>query len=454
MARHNLLKDAIADANEMRDVAIVQAKISLEEAFKPHLASIISTRLRNEAAVNEDNDASSEIGSGAVTVKNPGPKNPSKATSDSSHIKNSGLEVEDVLDGPTGMPKKVSESVPGMEGEGDDEFDFDFDAELGADDGFGEDPAAGGEFGGNPAAAAPTGAPDAFGGAPDAFGGEPDAFGGEPDAFGGAPDAFGGEPDAFGDEQISDLDLEAIIRELELDVNDMSNDEPAFESFDDPMAGKKVNGAFDGSNIRETVSGTGDEGVFKDGKSPASAEGVPGGKKVTPGQEVTGTKAETMMEDTELDEILREIEQEELAHAAGSKNIANENVILKKSIREHRDVVQYLRGKLQEVNMLNAKLLFCNRLFRAFDMNVEQKMHTVKTFDRATTLREVKLVYATLAESAKGRRVVQKKVPARVVEGLASKAVGSTRPKTPQVLAEGNDLRARFMKLAQISKDN
>lgn len=423
MPRDNLLKEAIADAKTIRDTAIANAKISLEEAFKPHLASIISTRLRNEAAVNEDNDASSEIGGGAVTVKNPGPKNPSKATSDSSHIENPGLEVEDIFDGPTGQPKKVTENDMGLGG--DDELDLDIDFGGEGDEEIGLDAGMGGEFG----APAPEGE---FGAAPEA-------------------DPFGGESEMGGDE-ISDLDLEAIIRELEMDVDghsDLGAEVPQMESFQDAHAGKEVDGALDGS-LKETVAGSPGEGSHKDGKSPTAVHGVNGGKKVTPGQEVTGTKSETMMEEVDLDEILREIEDAEEADEHDSKYIATENVALKKNLREHREVIQYLRGKLQEVNMLNAKLLFTNKLFKSFDMNVGQKMKVVETFDRATTLREVKLIFTTLAESFSGKRAGSKKSQTRITEGLSSKAIGGTKPKVPQVLAEGNDMRERFMKLANI----
>ena len=74
MASSKLLKEAIADAKAVRETAIANAKIALEEAFTPRLQSILSQKLQaemegdeedTEDAVNEDNDTSSEIGSGA-----------------------------------------------------------------------------------------------------------------------------------------------------------------------------------------------------------------------------------------------------------------------------------------------------------------------------------------------------------------------------------------------------
>ena len=105
-----------------------------------------------------------------------------------------------------------------------------------------------------------------------------------------------------------------------------------------------------------------------------------------------------------------------------------------------------MRSKLNEVNLLNAKLLFSNKLFRAFGLNNNQKLKVVENFDRTKNLREVKLVYATLAESFKS----PKKLSESVSKGSSSKPTRSTKPAKSQVLSEGNELKARFKKLANI----
>ena len=70
-------------------------------------------------------------------------------------------------------------------------------------------------------------------------------------------------------------------------------------------------------------------------------------------------------------------------------------------------------------------------------------MRVIETFDRAHSLREVKLVYTTLAESLKPSKGSKKTLR---TEGSASKVQKSTRPKT--VIAEGNDMANRMKKLA------
>jgi hypothetical protein len=106
---------------------------------------------------------------------------------------------------------------------------------------------------------------------------------------------------------------------------------------------------------------------------------------------------------------------------------------------------------LNEVNLLNAKLLFTNKLFRAHGLTNEQKLKVVENFDRATNLREVKLVFATLAESF-GSKTANASTPKPIKEskGSASKPVASTKPKSQKVIGEGFDMKDRFQKLANI----
>jgi len=126
----------------------------------------------------------------------------------------------------------------------------------------------------------------------------------------------------------------------------------------------------------------------------------------------------------------------------------NEVSKLQSELDEHRNVVKYLRSKLNEVNLLNAKLLFTNKLFRSYGLNNDQKMKVVETFDRAHNLREVKLVYSTLAESFGSKQT--KKTEIKESKGSASKPVASTKSEKQEVISEGHELRDRFKKLAGI----
>ena len=138
-----------------------------------------------------------------------------------------------------------------------------------------------------------------------------------------------------------------------------------------------------------------------------------------------------------------EIEEEE------HEEEANEEVVrLQTELEEALSTVKTLQSTINEVNLLNAKLLYANRLFRAYNLNNEQKSKVVENLDRTTSVREVKLVYATLAESMNFTGT-EKKTKKVVSEG-ASKPVASTAPAKEIISENTNTLAERFKQLANI----
>ena len=117
---------------------------------------------------------------------------------------------------------------------------------------------------------------------------------------------------------------------------------------------------------------------------------------------------------------------------------------MQEELNEYKEAVTFLREKLHEVNILNAKLLYTNRLFKEFVLSNGQKMKIVETFDRAQTTREIKLVYSTLAESFKNGDVKKSRV-----QESASQKTGTTKP-TQKIITEESQVADRFKKLAGI----
>ncbi len=154
-------------------------------------------------------------------------------------------------------------------------------------------------------------------------------------------------------------------------------------------------------------------------------------------------------EDIDLDEVIaslreEECDEEELTEVADEEEM--EEGKYEKEMEEAYNVIRYLKSQLQEVNLLNAKLLFSNKLFKNHELNESQKMKVIENFDRAHNMREVKLVYSTLAE---GFGKTKSKV--RIKESYASKPTKSTKPAA-SVITEGNELATRWKKLAGLSK--
>ena len=174
---------------------------------------------------------------------------------------------------------------------------------------------------------------------------------------------------------------------------------------------------------------------------------VKGGLEETDSEEVVDE------EDEEEDYDEDEVDLEEMADALVSIN--EENDKLKSELSEHIKTVKYLKGVLSETNLLNAKLLYTNKLFRGRSLSENQKLKVIDTFDLTKSIREVKLAYSVLAESfSSGASVASKKTNATaqsITEGLASKAVKSTKPDLI-VETKVNDMAQRFQKLAGIVK--
>jgi hypothetical protein len=380
MASSKLLKEAIADAKAVRETAIANAKIALEEAFTPRLQSILSQKLQaemegdeedTEDAVNEDNDTSSEIGSGADN-KMPTDKVNSAQTDLSGISKQSGeagSEVEDY--------DKVKDLT-----EGEDEEDAN-------QNGVADDSEIAGEERGD-------------------------------------RQAFEGDDEMAPEADEDELDLESIIRELEAQIAGEESEEeipaeaPAMEGEEAP--------------VEEPVAAEPTEAPAVEGEEPAMAD-----------------------DEIDLDEILREMgygeDEAEEEKADDATEMKAEVANLQAELEEALAVIKSLKGTINEVNLLNAKLLYTNKLFRSYNLTNEQKVKVVENLDRTSNVREVKLVYATLSESMKftgtERKVAQ--VKKNITEGIASKAQASTAPKK-EIIAESNELANRFKQLAGIIK--
>ena len=229
------------------------------------------------------------------------------------------------------------------------------------------------------------------------------------------------------EDEEDELDLESVIRELEeeldsSDIGDAENKEPSERATDSSEVG---------------AQGPEGEGADEEGGKENSEDEVVK-------EPVTEAEHDDKDEDEDIDleEVIKALSEEEGMEDEEEEDKMDE---MQTTLKEYKETIGYLREKLNEVNLMNAKLLFTNKLFRGFGLNNNQKLRVVEQFDRTKSLREIKLVYATLAESFKGngnKRVNESK-------GQASKAVASTEPKK-EVLSEGAEMKNRFKKLANL----
>ena len=389
----NLLKEAIADAKAVRETALANAKIALEEAFTPKLQRMLSAKLAQEdgepeAAEDEDLEEQGDPEAMEDTSDLPAEESGDEAYEDD------GVEdgmSEDEVEEDDDMEEEMGDTS--AMGEGEEEWEED---EIPAEED--EEPI------------------------------EQDEVPAEEDE------------EAYEDDE---LDLEAIIRELEADADE--DEEPVEEQSDSSDIGED-------DNVVEPAEGDDEE---KDETDDSSA--APGAENeddevvddLEEGEEAA--EDEEAEESLDLESIIKELEDEmegeeadedeEPAEESASAKLAKVNA----DLAEHRKVVRYLSSKLHEVNLLNAKLLYTNKLFRAHSLKENQKLRVIETFDRAKNLREVKLVFTTMAESF-GSTPGKKR---RMTESAASRPTMGTKPSR-KVITEGQVLANRFKKLAGI----
>lgn len=348
----NILKDAIADANVLRETALANAKIALEETFQPTLQRLVSSKIQEEEGDEEDINIDINYG--------------------------------------------------GDEGEEESYDDM-------GDEGFGS------------------------------FEDDEESYEDE-----------GSEDMEEGDE----MEMESLIRELEGedDMMDEEWDEDGMEegeedSWSDPIEEEDDELSEMEDELSELFEEEDEE--LSEGEDEMMDEG----------------------DDESLEELYRIFEEEGLGdmldlgqeHEDGaaftdeppsgpqffeSRRLRKENRKLRNERNEALKAVTTLKKALNEVNLLNAKLMYTTKALRSYDLNESQKERILNSFDRANSVREVKLVYTTIVESFNKRPI-----KGRVNEGYASRSVKQVNP-TKERLSENNQIAnfSRLQELAGIKK--
>ena len=153
--------------------------------------------------------------------------------------------------------------------------------------------------------------------------------------------------------------------------------------------------------------------------------------------------------------VRKEAKDEEEMNEVGKWKIKKESEELDEAKHEDDDKameealaeINKLKADLQEVNLLNAKLLYSNKIFREKNLSESQKVKVLESFDKANTAKEAKLIFETLSEGITTRE--RRRPASRAVKGSASKATNVIK-ENKQPIVESNDMIARFQKLAGI----
>jgi hypothetical protein len=338
MNTKDLLKEAIADAKAVRETALTQAKLALEEAFTPRLQSMFAARLQEEM--------DSELN-----------------------------EAEEVDEAEMEMAKQKMDEMPDIESYDDD------------------------------------------------------------------------------DNNLDEIDLDEILAELDAEMNDDEElkmneakkaediDEEAEEDIEDAEEGKEEEE--DEEKEVSELSMDELEELIRDIVSQETGNAGAEEEETELEDNFEDELPDTADDEVNLDEILSELLGEEEMNEV-KKDKEEEKEKMEEELQLALETVNTLRNELQEVNLLNAKLLYVNKIFKAKNLTESQKLKVVKTFDKATSAKEAKLVFESLSEtfaSNPEKRQIKESL------GFASKAAGvAAKP----VIVEGDNFIARMQKLANI----
>ncbi len=140
--------------------------------------------------------------------------------------------------------------------------------------------------------------------------------------------------------------------------------------------------------------------------------------------------------------------------AADAKRMEEETK--NEELEETKAALEAIQTELNEVNLLNSKLLYVNRIFKANTLDESQKLRVVETLDKAETTKEAKLIYETIKDTfnvAKSKKESFKNKTKSLKEGIgmASKAAGTSTAPKREVISESNNMITRFQKLANIT---
>jgi len=352
MANNDLLKEAIADAKAVKETAIANAKLALEEAFTPHLKSMLSAKLEE-------------------------------------------MDKEDVDEGYDEDVKEEMDTKDDMKEEYDDMYEA--------------------------------------------------------------------------EEELDEINLDELLAELELDEDkrtdaeeegyldgmrdekeDLKEDERTDaeeEGYEDGMEDEKedMKDDMDDEDIDlEDMSEDDLKGFIEDVIKDLVADGT-----IEAGDEAMEDEEDVMdmddMEDVDVEvELDEEMTKKEKAEGDDRKKDDRiEAETEKMRFKEALGEINALKVELSEVNLLNAKLLYTNKVFKSKNLSEDKKVKVLKAFDKASTVKEAKVIFETLNEG------LMSKTEANVrPRGIASKATGTITEAKKQPIIESNDVYNRMRKLA------
>merc|ERR1712166_1571487 len=358
----DLLKEAIADAKSVKEVAIANAKLALEEAFTPFLKDQLSAKLQ-EMDKDED-DVKEEV----EEVEEEMAKSKKK---EDEIIKEEEIDLDELL-------AELENSKVDEAKKDDDKKDIKEDERTDAEEE-----------------------------------GYEDGMEDEKD------DMESMDDEDVDLEDMSEDDLKGFIEDVIKDMVAGGEIEPGDEFVEDEV---EVEDSIDIEDVEDVdVDVEIDEEMKASEKNSKEVDEAKVELEEKQGYDARLDDAEGAKHGKKKQDMKqRRADSENAEKAAGKRKFAGDSK-MKEELREAYATVKTLKSELNEINLLNAKLLYTNKIFKAKNLSEGKKVKVLKAFDKAATVKEAKFIFETLNEGV----ISSKSTPMiNEVKGSASKATG------------------------------
>ena len=426
------LKEAIADAKAVKETAIANAKAALEESFTPHLKTVLSAKL--EEMEKEDMDE----GYDEMDEAKDSEKMEEKKEYMTAKEKREGddRKSDNKAETKTEKMRKIDE---------DEEMNLDeILAELEKDEDLKEN--------------ARTDAEEE--GYKDGMKDEKEDLKEDERTDAEEEGYLDGEKDEkedMDDEDDEDIDLEDMSEEdlkkfIEDVIEDMveSGEIEAGESFEEDEEDVDVDiDVEDDVEVEELEEGLLNEEPVSIGLVAAGVASLLGGSAALSKALEKAEKGDLGPKAKKLADLLGKAgsSASDVTQQKGVKEVEDVDKI-KVDLDEAMSTIEILKSELNEINLLNAKLLYTNKVFRGKNLTEAQKVKVLGAFDRAETVKEVKLVFETLNSSVKAKATNKSITEGVLAKGSASNLTATPKVTKKQPIVESNEMVNRFKKLA------
>ena len=410
----NFLKEAIADAKTVKESAIANAKIALEEAFQPQIKSMLAAKLEEMDKEDMDeavDDKVDEAKKDDVEISEKKEYMTKKEKAEGDDRKSDNKAEADAEK----MRKIKEEDVSDL-----DEILAELDKELNED--------------------ARTDAEEE-----------------------GYKDGMKDEKEDLKEDDVTDAEEEGYLdgekdesddmdEDEEIDLEDMSEEDlkKFIEDVIEDMvgAGELEAGESFEDDVDVDVDEEGEIEVEDDMETAVDVELDEAKEEIEEKQgydarldDAEGAKHGKKKQDMKQ----RRADSENMEKADGKRKFAGDSK-MKEELAEAYATVKTLRSELNEINLLNAKLLYTNKIFKSKNLNESQKVKVLEAFDKASTVKEAKLVFETVntGMNSNSRKHINENL------GRASKSVSTPSAPSRKPIVESNEMVMRFQKLAGI----